>query len=189
MKEKKNKFLVYGIISVAAFAVWTMMVKTVDVQPLGVNNSDIGFATINIWFHRLTGVDMTLYEITDWLGLMPISVCMLLGFQGFCQMIKRKSLFKADCDILILGVYYVTVIVFYIVFEAVPLNYRPILINNSMEASYPSSTTLLVLSVMPTLAFQAEHRLKNKKITKAIKILVGLFSVFTVAGRLIPDAS
>lgn len=185
MKEKKNRFLIYGILSLFVFAMWTVSVKTVDVQPVGVNNSDIGFAALNTWLHRLTGVDMTLCEITDWLGLVPIAVCMMFGILGLCQLIKRKSLFKADCDILILGVYYVAVIVFYIIFEAVSLNFRPVLINNNMEASYPSSTALLVLSVMPTLAFQAEHRLKNKKITKAIKIFVGLFSVFTVVGRLI----
>lgn len=185
MREKKSKILIHGVLSVFAFGVWTLSVKTVDVQSEGVNNSDIGFAALNGWFHRLTGVDMTLYDITDWLGLVPLAVCVLFGFFGLYQLIKRKSLLEVDCDILILGVYYVTVIFFYIIFEAVPVNYRPVLINNNMEASYPSSTTLLVLSVMPTLVFQAELRLKNKKIKEAIKISVGLFSAFMTVGRLI----
>lgn len=40
----------------------------------------------------------------------------------------------------------------------IPVNYRPVLIEGRLEASYPSSTTLLVVSVMPTLMFQAYRR-------------------------------
>ena len=184
MKTKGKKFLALGIILIFIFAVWTVLITTVDVQPVGINDTDIGFATLNGWFHRLTGINMMLYYITDWLGLVPLFVCFFFGFIGLCQMIKRKSLFKVDCDILILGLYYVTVILCYFVFEALPINYRPVLINNNMEGSYPSSTTLLVLSVMPTLGFQLKRRIKNNKI-KAINVMIILFSVFMVTGRLI----
>ncbi len=184
MKTKGKKFLALGIILIFIFAVWTVLITTVDVQPVGINDTDIGFATMNCWFHRLTGINMMLYDITDWLGLIPLFVCFFFGFIGLCQMIKRKSLFKVDCDILILGLYYVTVILCYFVFEALPINYRPVLINNNMEGSYPSSTTLLVLSVMPTLGFQLKCRIKNNKI-KAINVMIILFSVFMVTGRLI----
>lgn len=184
MKTKGKKFLALGIILIFIFAVWTVLITRVDVQPVGINDTDIGFATLNCWFYRLTGINMMLYDITDWLGLVPLFVCFFFGFIGLCQMIKRKSLFKVDCDILILGLYYVTVILCYFVFEALPINYRPVLINNNMEGSYPSSTTLLVLSVMPTLGFQLKCRIKNNKI-KAINVMIILFSVFMVTGRLI----
>ena len=184
MKTKGKKFFVLGIILIFIFAVWTVLITTVDIQSVGINDTDIGFATLNGWFHRLTGINMMLYDITDWLGLVPLFVCFFFGFIGLCQMIKRKSLFKVDCDILILGLYYVTVILCYFVFEALPINYRPVLINNNMEGSYPSSTTLLVLSVMPTLGFQLKRRIKNNKI-KAINVMIILFSVFMVTGRLV----
>ena len=184
MKTKGKKFFVLGIILIFIFAVWTVLITTVDIQPVGINDTDIGFATLNGWFLRLTGINMMLYDITDWLGLVPLFVCFFFGFIGLCQMIKRKSLFKVDCDILILGLYYVTVILCYFVFEALPINYRPVLINNNMEGSYPSSTTLLVLSLMPTLGFQLKRRIKNNKI-KAINVMIILFSVFMVTGRLI----
>jgi undecaprenyl-diphosphatase len=67
----------------------------------------------------------------------------------------------------------------------IPINYRPILINGFMEASYPSSTTLLVLSVLPTLNFQATRRLKNATVKRIISVLTISFSVFMVVGRLI----
>ena len=128
---------------------------------------------------------MTIYIITDWLGLVPLFVCLLFGWIGLCQLIKRRSLFKVDCDIIFLGIYYVIVILGYLIFEMVPINYRPILIEGFMEASYPSSTTLLVLSVMPTLVFQVNRRLQNATVKNAIGILTILFSIFMVIGRLI----
>ena len=128
---------------------------------------------------------MTIYIITDWLGLVPLFVCMLFGWIGLCQLIKRRSLFKVDCDIIFLGIYYVIVILGYLIFEMVPINYRPILIDGFMEASYPSSTTLLVLSVMPTLVFQVNRRLQNATVKNTIGILTILFSIFMVIGRLI----
>lgn len=128
---------------------------------------------------------MTIYTITDWLGLIPLFVCMIFGVIGMVQLIKRRSLFKVDYDIIFLGMYYIIVIFSYLVFEMIPINYRPILIEGFMEASYPSSTTLLVLSVMPTLIFQVNLRLKNVSLKKMICILTSIFSAFMVIGRLV----
>ncbi|WP_442975601.1 phosphatase PAP2 family protein [Ruminococcus sp.] len=180
---KRN--LTWGIGSLISFALWTVLILLVDVQAVGPNDSKVGFATFITWFHRLTGVHMTLYTVTDWLGLVPIAVCMGFGCLGLCQLIKRKSLFKVDADILLLGGYYMLVIFGYLFFEMVPINYRPILIGGFLEASYPSSTTLLVLSVMPTLAFQVNRRCDNRKMKQITMITVVLFSAFMVIGRLI----
>ena len=185
MKTKTKRNLISGIVLILAFIFWTVLVKTVDVESIGVNSTEIGFATVNGLVHSLTGVNMWLYTVTDWLGLVPVFVCLLFGFMGFIQFVKRKSLLKVDADIIILGIYYVIVILCYLVFEMIPVNYRPVLIDGFLEASYPSSTTLLVLSVMPTLNFQAERRIKNNRIKNIINIVSFLFSVFMVTGRLI----
>jgi len=170
---------------IIAFVVWTVLILIVDVQALGQNGTNIGFATFNLWFHKLTGVHMSIYTITDWLGLVPICVCLFFGSFGLMQLIRRKSLFKVDYDIIILGIYYIVVIAIFFAFEVVPINYRPILIDGVMEASYPSSTTLLVLSVMPTLVFQANRRLNNTFLKNGIFIYSVLFSIIMVIGRLI----
>ena len=180
---KKN--LTTGIFLSIAFALWTVLIMFVDVQTVGPNDSKVGFATFNTWFHQLTGVHMTLYIVTDWLGLVPIAVCLCFGCLGLYQLIKRRSLFKVDADILLLGGYYILVICGYLFFEMVPINYRPVLIDGFLEASYPSSTTLLVLSVMPTLMFQIKRRSRSKTIKNVVISLVLLFSVFMVIGRLI----
>ncbi|MBR6091018.1 MAG: phosphatase PAP2 family protein [Anaerolineaceae bacterium] len=127
---------------------------------------------------------MTIYTITDWLGLVPIAVCILFGCIGFVQLISRRSLAKTDRDIIILGIYYVVVICCYLIFEMIPINYRPVPINGIMEASYPSSTTLLVLSVMPTLVEQANRRSGNAAVKTGICIFAVVFSAFMVIGRL-----
>ena len=184
MMERKRR-LQAGIGCLFMFALWTILIQCVDVRPAGPGDTKVGFAVWNVWFHHLTGVNMTLYTITDWLGLVPVFICLCFGLLGLVQLIKRRSLLRVDSDILLLGVYYVLVIVCYLIFEMIPINYRPVLIEGRLEASYPSSTTLLVLSVMPTLMFQTYRRVENSLIRKAVATFVIAFSLFMVIGRLI----
>ena len=179
MKMKKGFFMIM------MFGIWTILLQIVDVQKAGESMTKIGFATFNGWFHKVTGVHMWIYTVTDWLGLVAVFICMIFGVIGSVQLLKRKSLLKVDKDILILGVYYLLVISGYLLFEMIPINYRPILIEGRMEASYPSSTTLLVLSVMPTLIFQCKRRIQNIKLRKICCRIAMLFTVFMVVGRLI----
>ena len=167
MKQNKKKHMWMGIWFLLAFLLWTALIRCADVQAVGPYGTKVGFAVFNLWFHHLTGVHMTIYTITDWLGLVPIAVCLGFGFVG----------------ILLLGLYYVLVILAYLIFEMIPINYRPILIGGALEASYPSSTTLLVLSVMPTLVFQVGRRWKRKTVKRAVNLFVVLFSAFMVLGR------
>lgn len=183
--SEKTRQLITGATLLAAFALWTALIQLVDVRPVGQNGTDIGFATLNTWFHGLTGANMTFYAITDWLGLVPIVVCLGFAALGAAQLVARKSLLKVDPDILLLGAYYVAIIFFYLLFEAVPINYRPIVIDGVMEASYPSSTTLLVLSVMPTLCYQVGRRSSKLPLRKAATAFVVTFSMFMVLGRLV----
>lgn len=185
MKDTRKRDLLVGIVLVAAFALWTVAIRLIDVQNAGPLRSEVGFATFNVWFHRLTGVHMLIYIITDWLGLVPIIICMCFGVLGLVQMIHRRSLLKVDSDILLLGAYYVVVILGYLLFEMVPINYRPILIGGNLETSYPSSTTLLVLSVMPTLKYQSKRRIAKPVTRKVVAVFVIVFSTFMVLGRLI----
>ena len=185
MKEKGKRLLCIGCICNIAFVIWTLLIQQVDVRPLGVKGTDIGFATLNCWFHNLTGVHMKIYTITDWLGLVPIFVCIIFGVIGFGQLMKRRSILKVDYDLILLGVYYIVVIFGYLIFEMIPINYRPILIEGFLEASYPSSTTLLVLCVMPTLMEQVNRRIDNETVKRLLNVLVICFSAFMVLGRLI----
>jgi undecaprenyl-diphosphatase len=183
MKKNGKNILITGMIMLILFAVWTVLIQTVDVQAVGQNGTNIGFANLNTWFHKTTGVHMWVYTVTDWLGLVPIFICMIFGVVGLVQLIKRRSLLKVDKDIILLGIYYILVIFGYLIFEMIPINYRPVLIEGRMEASYPSSTTLLVMSVMPTLAFQVHRRIRNTKVRYVLYAFTVLFTTFMVVGR------
>ncbi len=169
----------------AGFIAWTALIRTVDVRQIGPENTRVGLAALNGWFHAFTGVHFVLYTITDWLGLVPVAVCLGFALIGAGQLIHRKSLGRVDRDLILLGVYYGIGILCYILFEMIPVNYRPVLIEGRLEASYPSSTTLLVLSVMPTLAEQAERRCRNAGLQKLLTWFSLLFSAFMVTGRLV----
>lgn len=185
MKKSGKRELIMGGILIVAFVIWTVLIQVLDVQPVGTNGSKVGFATLNCWFHNFTGVNLAIYTITDWLGLVPLFVCIMFWGIGFVQLIKRKSLLKVDCDLTFLGMHYIMVIFVFLIFEIFPINYRPILIEGVMEASYPSSTTLLVLSVMPTLNFHINQRLESGVVKKIICVLSYIFSAFMVIGRMI----
>lgn len=185
MLKRNQKKLFAALFLLAAFVLWTLAVKFIDMKPIGPNNSSVGFAEINLFFHNLTGVHMNLYVITDWLGLVPIAFVFGFGLLGLFQLIKRKSIFKVDSDILILGGFYIVVMAIYLLFEYVVINYRPILINGFLEASYPSSTTMLVMCVMPTALMQINSRIKNKNAEQIISLIIIAFILFMVIGRLI----
>lgn len=183
--KNERKILCGGLALLLAFVIWTVLIQKIDVKPEGIGGTDIGFSAINEWFHKLTGVHMGIYTITDWLGLIAIFVCMGFGILGLYQWLKRRKILKVDFDIRVLGVYYIVVIFEYLIFEMIPINYRPIYIDGRMEASYPSSTTLLVLSVMPTLVFELRRRMKKGLLKEVLIFLTVVFSLFMVIGRTI----
>ena len=168
-----------------AFLLWTVAIQFIDVESIGPQESSVGFATINQFFHNLTGVHMSLYTITDWLGLVPLGFIMGFAFLGLIQWIKRKHLLKVDYSILVLGGFYIVVMAVYVLFEMFVVNYRPVLINGYLEASYPSSTTMLVMCVMPTAIMQFNARIKNNVLKRCVASAIIAFIVFMVIGRLI----
>ena len=164
---------------------WTLAVSFIDAKNIGPQNSSVGFSALNSFIHKFTGVHLNLYYITDYLSIIPLFFIMAFALLGFIQLIKRKSLLKVDFSILMLGVFYIAVMAFYVFFEICPVNYRPILIEGNLEASYPSSTTMLSLCVMLTADFQFKLRIKNKTLRKYISLLFYIFTFFMVTARLV----
>lgn len=185
MKKRSKKILFAGVCFIVAFVLWTVLVRLVDVQNIGPRGSFVGFAALNKVFHGLTGAHMWLYTVTDWLGLVPFSVVLVFAVLGFFQMCKRRSFFKVDRSILVLGGFYIAVISVYIFFENAVINYRPVLINGCLEASYPSSTTMLAACVMPACQMELDSRIKSKKIRVGVFAVIYGFTAFMVIGRLI----
>lgn len=184
MKKNQRNFCI-TICLLVAFVLWTVAIRYLDVQAIGPKGSSVGFATLNGFFHNLTGVNMQLYTITDWLGLVPFGFVFGFAVLGLIQLIRRKSFLKVDFNILVLGGFYLIVMAAYVFFELFVINYRPVLIEGYLEASYPSSTTMLVMCVMPTAVMQFSNRIQRNGLRKCIACIMIAFTVFMVGGRLI----
>ena len=184
MKRSKHSFLL-PLTLLDAFVLWTWAVCAFDVQPIGPHGSEVGFAGLNGWFHRLTGVHASLYAATDLLSLVPLGLCAVFGLLGLVQWVRRKRLRRVDPGLLLLGGFYLTVAAAFLAFEIFPVNYRPVLIDGRLEASYPSSTTLLALCVMPTAAIQLRQRLKHGRLRRRALLLLRAVTVALVVGRLL----
>lgn len=184
MKKENLKNLCIALGMIVAFVLWTVAIQFIDVQAIGPMESTVGFATVNQYFHRFTGVHMSLYVITDWLGLVPFCFTMGFALLGLIQWIKRKHFLKVDYSILVLGGFYIIVFAVYGFFEFFVVNYRPVLINGILEASYPSSTTMLVMCVMPTAIMQFNSRIKKNISRVCVACIISIFTIFMVIGRL-----
>lgn len=181
---KHAKIFKLSLAFFGAFILWTLLIRCIDVSAIGPQGSTVGFAKINRYIHTLTGVHMSLYHITDWLGLVPIAFMIGFAALGLIQWIKRKQLASVDLSILLLGGLYLVVLAVYLFFEQIIINYRPILINGYLEPSYPSSTTMLVLCVMPSAILQNNRRVKSTILKRSISTVIILFVTFMVLGRL-----
>ena len=182
---KKTKSLWSGLGFLVAFALWTVLVRFIDVQTIGPNGSSVGFTVLNKAVHETIGVHWGLYTVTDWLGLIPIVFVLGFAVLGLVPLIRRRSLFKVDRSILVLGGFYIVVMSMYLLFEEVAINYRPVLIDGNLEASYPSSTTMLALCVLPTAMMQLKSRIRHIAVRRAVLVTLGALTAFMVVGRLL----
>lgn len=182
-KRRKEILLCGGLFAVAI--IFTLLVKYIDVQEIGPNDSLVGFATINNFMFNLTGVNMLWYDITNWWGFVPLFIAFIYAMIAFIQMIKRRNILKVDKEILGLGVYYIIVIGLYIFFETCIINYRPTLMDGILEASYPSSHTLLSVCICGSSLIINKYLFKNRNFFKAENIISILSILVIVIGRFI----
>ena len=185
MKKTKKTNYTLAAALLAAFALWTLLVMKVDVRPIGPEGSAVGFAALNRFAHQLTGVHLFWYELTDWLSLLPVALALGFALLGFLQLCRRKSLRKVDKSLLALGGVYLAAVAAYLFFEVFVVNRRPVLLAGVLEASYPSSTTVLVLCIMPTAALQLKERFVGRARCRQLAMAAELFAVFMVLARLV----
>jgi len=185
MNKKTKKHFILGLILLFAFILWTICVQFVDVQTIGPENTSIGFGALNKVIHDSTGVHMYLYTMTDWMSLIPFAFVFIFACLGLIQWIQRKSLLKVDCSLLVLGGFYFALLLFYVFFEISVVNFRPILIDGHLEASYPSSTTMLMICICSTTIMQLNQRIQKPCLRLVNSFLLISFCTFVVTCRFI----
>lgn len=185
MNKKSNNILM-GAVLFACFVIYTVLIKVVDVQAIGPEGSSVGLASINSVFARFFSFNATWYSITEYLGYIAIGVCLGFGLLGLFQLIKGKSLKAVDKELWLLAGFYVVVIAFYALFEIVEINYRPVILEEGLEASYPSSHTVLAICVFLSAVYEFEsYLLKSKVVKNLLQALFIVFALLTVIGRML----
>ena len=180
MKKKSLLCIILFALSV----IFTLLVVKFDVRNVGVNETNIGFSSLNTFIFDKLGTSNAWYNITEILGYVALVLVFIYGLYGAYDLIKKKSIFKVNKHIIILGVFYIIVFGLYILFENIIINYRPVLVDGTLEASYPSSHTLLSICVFGSSIFINKKLFANKKINLANIILL-LMMILTIIGRLL----
>ena len=182
MKKFANSYIFASL-----FIFFSLWIRLFDVQPVGPEGSSIGFAGLNVAVHELFGMHLFWYKLTQLLGVAAIAVAAVFAVVGFIQLVQRKSLLKVDKKILMLGVIYILVILLYVLFEKVPFNYRPVVLDpaEGLEPSYPSTHTMIILTIFGTAIGVIGDYLKNAKLVLLLKIICLVIMAVTIVGRLI----
>lgn len=185
-KQKKNYSLFAGIVFLVLFAIFTVIVKTVDVAPKGPEGTKIGLWNLNRAFYLVTDYNRVWYRLTQGIGYIAILTVAVFGVVGAVQLIRRKSIMKVDISLLILASTYGLMAGFYVLFEALVINYRPMILDpaEGLEASYPSSHTMLVIVVMMTAVYQIREKIHNLKLAWMLELACAVCVVLMIVGRL-----
>lgn len=174
----KKRNIIISIILLFIATIYTILVKNIDVSPIGPNSSSVGFSSINAFFQNLIGSHMTIYKLTEILGIIPLIIAISYALVGAFELFKRKSFTKVDYEIYVLGALYIIVLGLYIFFEKCIINYRPILIDGVLEASYPSSHTLMAICICGSSIIVNKKIFKNK--ISQIENKISIFLMITI---------
>lgn len=137
----KKKWLAIGTVLLIVSILFTILLTKVDVKAIGPNSSTVGFSTINT---RLTfNYNETVYKASKYLGYIALMIPCVYALIGLVQLIKGKKLSSVDKRLYKLAIFYALVLATYVLFEKVIINYRPVILDEGLEASYPSSHTLM----------------------------------------------
>lgn len=183
MKTRNN--LLAGVLLLILFGGLLFAVVKVDVKPIGPEGSVVGLASVNGYVKELLGSNEFCYKLTEYLGYASLLVAAGFGLLGLVQLIKRRSIFKVDKDLYLLGAFYILVIATYLLFEKVVINYRPVILDEGLEASFPSSHSMLVVAVMGTAAYQIALRVKPGISRGCLIGLTFFVTILMIAGRLL----
>lgn len=169
----------------ALFAALTACVLWVDVAAIGPEGSQIGLSTINKATFEKLGENPFFYIFTEYLGYIAIAVAVVFVGMTVGQLYRRKSLKKVDPSLLTLMGCYGLMAFFYVLFEVVIINYRPVLEEGQLAASFPSSHTFMVCTIVLSALLQIEY-ITSDKLWRILTTMGGYAIIICmVVGRLL----
>ena len=175
----KNKSAGIRAAVYAALAViFTVLVKKVGVEAVGPLGSEIGFAKLNTTVFEMIGEHRIFDILSEILAVAAILTAAAFALKGAVQLVRKKSLFRVDLRLLCLGAVFLGVIILYFVFEKMIINYRPVTPDGVLEASYPSSHTMVTMVIFGCASVYAQScRNCDAKLVLVLRVLCVLAPV------------
>lgn len=183
--KTKNKLIISTITMAILSIIFTSLIIFVDKQNIGAGNTSVGFAGLNKFFQNLFEYNNTFYKLTEILGYLVLCIALSYMIILLVQLIKRKSLKKVDVELLLVAIFYVAIVIIYILFEISKINFRPVLLDGELEASYPSSHTMIAVFICTTAILINQKLINNKAIKITLDCTIGILGTMVVIGRII----
>lgn len=183
MTKRVQRAAILTAILTGIFLLYTLLVKVVDVQAIGPMNTSVGFATVNGWFFKTLGTNDLFYTLSKIAGIICLAVAFLFAGIGAMQLYQRRSLMKVDKNLLCMGGIFLLVILLYVFFDKVPVNYRPVLEDGALEASYPSTHTMLACVIMGCAMIECGQVVTRKSALKYIRWFCWAMIAITIICR------
>ncbi len=194
MTKKQIALLAAASLCLLLFLGLILAVLFVDVAPIGPEGSSIGLSTINGAVHDMLVYNETIYKVTEILGYATIAVAFIYttvqGTRYSTKCIQDKK-YRRFLRIWDRGEYmkllvFVAAGVLYVLFEFVIINYRPIILpGEELEASFPSSHTLLAVAFIGPAIHDAIVKEKSKTAKWVLAASFAVLMVAVVVGRFI----
>lgn len=185
MTKRVQRSVILTAILTGIFLLYTVLIKVVDVQAIGPMNTSVGFAAVNGWFFRTIGTSDLFYTISKIGGIISLATAFLFACIGAWQLYQRRSLMKVDKNLLAMGGIFLLVILLYIFFDKVPVNYRPVLEDGALEASFPSTHTMLACVIMCCAMIECKEVVTRKDTLQYITWFCWAVIILTVISRLL----
>ncbi len=185
MKKRAARNFLWAGVFLFLFLLLTVLLKFADLQPIGPLGSYVGLASINGAIFETVGINPIWDKISDIVMVFSLVIAAALGCLGIWQWISRRSLKKVDFDLFFLAGFYVSLGIVYVLFENIVINYRPVLEEGELVASYPSSHTVLVCGILLTAAFQVRKRIRSKPLSVALTAALFALVLLTAVSRIL----
>ena len=156
-----------GVLAMLVFVVFTCLVKWVDVRVDG--EHAVGWGAVNFWWRDLVGVNRAWAVVSD-AAVVMTGVAVLIGLGWQLVLVIRSHRLPRAWWVFDLAL--AAVVLFYVLFQILVVNYRPDLTNHGGEASYPSSHVFWLSAVCPLLIL-AFGRMVDSRVWRGVVHVAG----------------
>ena len=182
--KRNSTFLIWAIVFLVLFVVNTLLVMFVDVQPVGLQGSNVGMAGINTAVYNFFGSNPLWHKATTLLGYLQVFLAAIYVPVLIYQFIRYRSFAKIDKSILIFLLFSLIVLAFYVGLGKIPINFRPVLDDGMLKPSYPSCHTILSFGVTGMIFVQVLAKFRPSKLKVLCLILLAGIMLLSSFGRL-----